>query len=172
MQDGAKEIQVGTLIAITAEEGDDISDLKASDFEGDAQPSASSSSSAPPAESAPKKDDSSSAPAPSSTPSSSSSSSSSSHHTTISHPQPLSPSVHRLLLSSDLSSDAISALKGSGMRGALTKGDVLKAMGKTSTIWGSKEAEVLEKEGLKGVSARYKVRPRPFHSALVWPSRH
>lgn len=156
LQDGAKEIQVGTLIAIIAEEGDDISNLSASDYE-DSSASASSSSPAPAAE-APKKDTP-AAPASTPAPTSSSSSSSSSHSTSFSHSQPLSPSVNRLLLSSSLSSDEVSALKGSGMRGALTKGDVLKAMGKTTTVWGSKEAEGLEKEGQKGVSARYKVSP-------------
>jgi hypothetical protein len=43
------------------------------------------------------------------------------------------------LISSDLTSDQISKLKGSGKNGMLTKGDVLKAMGKIKNAYGSAE---------------------------------
>lgn len=150
--DGEKGIQVGELIAILAEEGDDLSSLSADAFES------GSPDTSPPSKEAAVPEVSTSSSSTSSSPSSSSSSSPSSHHApTIKHAQPISPSVQRILLGSSLTTEQISALKGSGMRGALTKGDVLKAIGAIKNVWGSKEAETLETEGRKGVSARYKV---------------
>ncbi|KAL7412588.1 hypothetical protein BDY24DRAFT_391936 [Mrakia frigida] len=157
--DGTKNLQVGTLIAILAEEGDDLSTISASDYDSappdTAPPSSSSSSSASPP---PAPTPAPAAPTPAPTPAPASSSGS--HSTTsFAHPRPLSPAVNRLLLTSTLTSDQVSTLKGSGVRGALTKGDVLKAMGKIDSVWGSKEAAGLVVEGKKGVSARFKLPP-------------
>jgi hypothetical protein len=43
------------------------------------------------------------------------------------------------LISSDLTSDQIKKLKGTGKNGMLTKGDVLKAMGQIKSAYGSAE---------------------------------
>lgn len=62
-----------------------------------------------------------------------------SHSKEIRHDKPLFPSVSRLLLESDLTSEQISKLKGTGKGGMLTKGDVLLALGKIQNAWGSAE---------------------------------
>jgi hypothetical protein len=43
------------------------------------------------------------------------------------------------LANSDLTSEQISKLKGTGKNGMLTKGDVLVALGKIKSVWGSAE---------------------------------
>jgi hypothetical protein len=55
-----------------------------------------------------------------------------------SHPSSLFITDNRLI-SSDLTSDQIKKLKGTGKNGMLTKGDVLKAMGKIKSAYGSAE---------------------------------
>jgi pyruvate/2-oxoglutarate dehydrogenase complex dihydrolipoamide acyltransferase (E2) component len=123
--DGAKNVSVGTLIAMLAEEGDDISNLQ------------------PPSESeskpAPKKEE------------SASSSSSSSSTSTPSPPQPqpsasthhdfpkgpIFPSVMRLLAAHNVPVKDVKKIKGTGVRGMLTKGDVLAHLGLASTPTGT-----------------------------------
>lgn len=82
-------------------------------------------------------------------------------HGHFSHAKPLAPSVSRLLATSSLTPEQVKNLKGSGRDGYLTKGDVLKAMGKIATVWGTKEAETLEKAGKRGVMERFAVRSLP-----------
>ncbi|KAJ7611602.1 pyruvate dehydrogenase X component [Roridomyces roridus] len=53
-----------------------------------------------------------------------------SHHSPPSHTRPLFPSVHRLLMENGISE--ASKIKGTGVRGMLTKGDVLTFLGKAS----------------------------------------
>lgn len=115
-----------------AEEGDDISDLEA--------PKEEVATSNPEASSA--KDDASTTPAPS-TPSDSGAKTATeqpSHHSPIKHAHPLFPSVLRLLLENNIT-DA-DKIKGTGVRGMLTKGDVLAFLGKASSPTGTyKEAK-------------------------------
>ncbi|KAJ7771577.1 single hybrid motif-containing protein [Mycena metata] len=127
--DGSKNIVVGKVIALLAEEGDDISNLEPP--KEDASPrrkqkpeSSDSSSTPPPARESKSK------PSPPPAPS---------HHahssTPPSHSRPLFPSVHRLLLEHDISNP--SDIKGTGVRGMLTKGDVLAFLGKASSPMGT-----------------------------------
>ncbi|CDZ96679.1 Dihydrolipoamide acetyltransferase [Phaffia rhodozyma] len=165
---GTKEIKVGTLIGILAEEGDDLSSLSADQFsESDAD--SASPPSTPESSSAPSSSSSSSSIEPST---SSSPSSSSSHHSAsdYSHAQALLPGVHRLLLSSGLEPNVIKGLKGSGKNGTLTTGDVLVAMGKLKNVWGSVEAEKLEFDGRKGVFTRFGASAAPAASKSDVPA--
>ncbi|KAJ7096485.1 pyruvate dehydrogenase X component [Mycena crocata] len=119
--DGSKNIVVGKIIALLAEEGDDISNLEApkedvSPRRKQEEAAASTPPSPPPAQES----------EPSPTPSTSHSHSS----TPPSHSRPLFPSVHRLLIEHDISKP--SNIKGTGVRGMLTKGDVLTFLGKAS----------------------------------------
>lgn len=154
--DGAKGIQVGELIGILVEEGDDMSNLSADQF-------SSSDSSAPtPASSSSESTSSPPPPQESSPLSSSTAPPAQAHgHGHFSHAKPLAPSVSRLLATSSLTPEQVKNLKGSGRDGYLTKGDVLKAMGKVATVWGTKEAETLEKAGKRGVMERFAVSSLP-----------
>lgn len=113
---------VGKTIALIAEEGDDISNLQVPLEDG--PPSSTQSSSNP--ESA-KKQVEAPPPAPSAPPSHSA------HD--IEHSRPLFPSVMRLLLENNIT-DA-NKIKGTGVRGMLTKGDVLAFLGKASGPFGT-----------------------------------
>jgi len=62
------------------------------------------------------------------------------------------------LLESDLTTEQISKLKGTGRNGMLTKGDVLKAMGKIQNAWGSAEKLTTDPLGPSGRRAS-EVRP-------------
>ncbi|KAJ3506616.1 hypothetical protein NLJ89_g6772 [Agrocybe chaxingu] len=113
--DGTKGVPVGKIIALLAEEGDDISNLEA-----------------------PKEDVAPPPPAHDSAASTSSSTTSPalpqphqilSHHPPE-HSRPLFPSVHRLLIENNVTKPE--EIKGTGVRGMLTKGDVLAYLGKAS----------------------------------------
>ncbi|KAG6918021.1 hypothetical protein DXG01_016873 [Tephrocybe rancida] len=126
LQDGAKGIPVGKVIALLAEEGDDISNLQAPKEEKAAPKQESSAPSAPPAEPVKASPDGASTPRPS-------------HSHSVSHSRPLFPSVHRLLLEFGVKNPE--DIKGTGVRGMLTKGDVLSYLGKASSPTGTyKEA--------------------------------
>ncbi|GAA5989595.1 hypothetical protein JCM11641_002758 [Rhodosporidiobolus odoratus] len=123
VQNGAAGIPVGQLIAILAEEGDDLAAIEV--------PSeTSASSSAPSASDAPSTPSSEPTPSPA-TPSSQPSE----VHAHPHHDKPLLPSVLRLLAMNNVS-DA-SAIVGTGHHGILTKGDVLAFLGKISNPRGS-----------------------------------
>jgi len=121
--DGAKNVSVGTLIAMLAEEGDDISNLQPpSESESKPVPkkeeSTSSSSSSTSAPSPPQ-------PQPSA----------STHHD---FPKgPIFPSVMRLLAEHNVPVKEAKKIKGTGVRGMLTKGDVLAHLGLASTPTGT-----------------------------------
>ncbi|KAJ7261269.1 single hybrid motif-containing protein [Mycena haematopus] len=123
--DGSKNVVVGKVIALLAEEGDDISNLQPPPEDVSPrrkqQESAAASSQGPSPPAQESKPSSPPPPAHSSTP--------------PSHSRPLFPSVHRLLLEYDISTP--SAIKGTGVRGMLTKGDVLAFLGKASTPMGT-----------------------------------
>jgi len=119
VQDGQKNIPVGKVIALLAEEGDDISNLEIPKNE----PTPSKSIPVPKQEQtalAPA------SPAPPVTPKAT-------HH--ISHSRPLFPSVVRLLQEYGVQDPE--KIQGTGVRGMLTKGDVLAFLGKASSPTGT-----------------------------------
>ena len=105
---GSKNVPVGKTIALLAEEGDNITNLEAPE---DTTP-APQASTPPVATQQPA-----SPPGPVS-------------HVQPTHSRPLFPSVHRLLVEHNISKP--DAIKGTGIRGMLTKGDVLAYLGKAS----------------------------------------
>ncbi|KAI0059047.1 single hybrid motif-containing protein [Artomyces pyxidatus] len=123
--DGAKGIPVGQVIALLAEEGDDISNLEAPKEQPkpNAEPAKADAPSPPP-------------PPPSSAPSPPAASHSSKH---IEHSRPLFPSVARLLVEHNVEDPE--KIKGTGIRGMLTKGDVLAFLGKASSPTGTYKEE-------------------------------
>ncbi|KAG6845685.1 hypothetical protein H0H87_004946 [Tephrocybe sp. NHM501043] len=152
-QDGAKGIPVGKVIALLAEEGDDISNLEAPKEEKPApKPEASAPPSPPsqPVKSAHTE------------PSTLTSSLAHSSHS-ISHSRPIFPSVHRLLLEFGVT-DA-EKIKGTGVRGMLTKGDVLTYLGKASNPTGTyKETSHSPVEVTQSVK---KEEPKPLDGAAI-----
>ncbi|GAA5858028.1 hypothetical protein JCM8547_006669 [Rhodosporidiobolus lusitaniae] len=136
VENGTAGVQVGKLIAILLEEGDDASSITVpSDADASAS-SSSSSASAPAPESAPTA----AAPADSPTPSPATPSATPSEiHAHPHHSKPLLPSVLRLLAMNNVS-DA-SSIKATGHNGILTKGDVLAFLGKIENARGSLPAE-------------------------------
>lgn len=119
------------------EEGDDISNLELPQEDSQpSQPKAESSS--------PKQEPSSTSTPPQSTSGASSSAPAEKHaHGTPSSSRPLFPSVLRLLQENGIA-DA-DKIKGTGVRGMITKGDVLAYLGKASSPLGTYKA-ALEKE--------------------------
>ncbi|GAA6024784.1 hypothetical protein JCM10207_005585 [Rhodosporidiobolus poonsookiae] len=136
VENGTAGVQVGKLIAILAEEGDDLSAI---DVPSDADAAAFSSGPSPSeskSEAGPTSASSSDAPTPSpATPSPKPSETHAHPH----HDKPLLPSVLRLLAMNGIS-DA-SSIKATGFHGILTKGDVLAHLGKISSPRGSLPAE-------------------------------
>ncbi|KAJ9476891.1 Pyruvate dehydrogenase complex protein X component, mitochondrial [Pseudozyma hubeiensis] len=135
VQDGSKDVDVGKTIAMLAEEGDDISNVEAP--KDDAAPSATSPTDDKSAQTSDKSE-----PAPSTqtsastgsaAPSTPGASSSNAHHT---FKGPLFPSVQRLIAENGIE-DAESKIKGTGVRGMITKGDVLAFLGKAKSPTGS-----------------------------------
>lgn len=120
VQDGQKNIPVGKAIALLAEEGDDISNIEVPENEPEPSESATTSKQ----EQAPSSPQ--SAPTPATTPKAT-------HH--VSHSRPLFPSVARLL--HEYSVRDPEKIKGTGVRGMLTKGDVLAFLGKASSPTGT-----------------------------------
>lgn len=151
LENGTKNIPVGKIIAMLAEEGDDISSIEVPAEEestpvpskSESKPESTSSSSPPPSSSSE-----------SSSPPAQEQKSQSSHSGPIQHsgPRPLFPSVSRLLHSHSVSSTE--GIKGTGMHGMITKGDVLAHLGLIKTPWGSAEKVEInalgEKKGSTG----------------------
>ncbi|GAA5947146.1 hypothetical protein JCM3775_001876 [Rhodotorula graminis] len=132
--DGAAGVPVGKLIAVLAEEGDDLSNIEIPSQEDAA---AATSSSAPsPADSKPEAGPTSAAPSDAPTPSPATPSPTpSAIHAHPQHSKPLLPSVLRLLALAGIT-DA-SAIKATGHHGMLTKGDVLAHTGAITSARGS-----------------------------------
>lgn len=105
---GSKNVLVGKAIALLAEEGDDITNLEAPE---DTAPAPQASS--PPVTTQQPT----SPPRPVS-------------QVQPTHSRPFFPSVHRLLVEHNIGNT--DAIKGTGIRGMLTKGDVLAYLGKAS----------------------------------------
>ncbi|EUC67355.1 pyruvate dehydrogenase X component [Rhizoctonia solani AG-3 Rhs1AP] len=131
VENGAKSVSVGTLIALLAEEGDDISNI---------QPPAESESES---SKSPKKEDQSTSASSAATAPTSRSSPSAPESATPNSPHhdfpkgPLFPSVMRLLAQHHVSSKDAKKIKGTGVRGMLTKGDILAHLGLASTPTGT-----------------------------------
>ncbi|KAF5386605.1 hypothetical protein D9615_001935 [Tricholomella constricta] len=125
LPDGAKNIPVGKVIAMLAEEGDDISNLQPPKEEKPAPKQAASTNEPPFPEPAKPTVTETSPPFPPQRHSSAS----------ISHWRPIFPSVHRLLLEFNVANPE--DIKGTGVRGMLTKGDVLAYLGKASSPTGT-----------------------------------
>ncbi|KAG9318173.1 single hybrid motif-containing protein [Chiua virens] len=121
--DGTKNVAVGRVIALLAEEGDDISNLETPKEEFKSAPSKPEPSVAAPASSL----------LPSSTPESLQAVPTLSHHSTRS--KHLMPSVIRLLIEGGVTNAEV--IKGTGVRGMLTKGDVLAYLGRASNPLGT-----------------------------------
>ncbi|KIM87484.1 hypothetical protein PILCRDRAFT_815003 [Piloderma croceum F 1598] len=137
--DGSKNVAVGKIIALLAEEGDDISNLEVPKEEQKPAPPKSEQTASPP------KSQSSPPPSAQSQPQLQSTQSSSHPVSEPTHASPLFPSVHRLLLENASSIPNAADIKGTGIRGMLTKGDVLAFLGRASGPLGSYEGK-----GIKG----------------------
>ena len=140
--DGSKQVQVGSRIAITAEEGDDLSSL-----EIPAEDSKPSQSEAPKEESKTKsapvpKEERTSTPAPKS---SSSGASKGPAGKAQKQTYPLYPSVQHLLKVNGLPKEEADKIPATGPSGRLLKGDVLAYLGKINESAGSEVAARLKK---------------------------
>uniref|UniRef100_V5F320 Uncharacterized protein n=2 Tax=Kalmanozyma brasiliensis (strain GHG001) TaxID=1365824 RepID=V5F320_KALBG len=136
VQDGSKDVDVGKTIAMLAEEGDDISNIEAPKDDAPAAPSSTPTddkSKQASGKSAPDSSSQTAASTGSAAPSSQGSSSSNAHHH---FKGPLFPSVQRLIAENGIE-DAESKIKGTGVRGMITKGDVLAFLGKAKSPTGS-----------------------------------
>ncbi|KIR67926.1 pyruvate dehydrogenase X component [Cryptococcus bacillisporus CA1873] len=131
VQAGAQKIPVGQVIAVLAEEGDDLSSITIPET-----PAASASASEQPKQEAKEAEQKSAEQKAREQPRDERTHR---EHKEIKHPKPLFPSVSRLLQESSLSSEEIAKLKGTGRHGMLTKGDVLHALGKVKNCYGSAE---------------------------------
>ena len=161
--DGTKNIPVGKTIALLAEEGDDISNLEAPADEPapSAQPSqptstpqASSSASSQPPPAAAKTT---SAPP-------------SSHHEIPKTARPLFPSVLRLIQEHGITQADVDKIKGTGVRGMLTKGDVLTYLGLASAPLGTfheTPAPDSKTDAKTGAKAEKKEQPAVLDGAAV-----
>lgn len=120
VQDGAKNVSVGRVIALLAEEGDDISNLEVPKEEPKSAPT-------------PQPETSAATPSPSQAPEPAQEPKTRSHHPT--HSKHLMPSVVRLLIEGGVTDAEV--IKGTGVRGMLTKGDVLAYLGRASNPLGT-----------------------------------
>jgi pyruvate/2-oxoglutarate dehydrogenase complex dihydrolipoamide acyltransferase (E2) component len=162
--EGAKAIQVGSRIAVLAEEGDDLAtlELPAEDSSSSAAKSASKDAPSPQEELKsgidPKESSPSAAEAPPSSKPNTDASASGSSDTikaTESHGSsnakarkqtyPLYPSVQHLLLSNGLTKDDANKIPASGPGGRLLKGDVLAYLGKIEKNYPDQQAKRMDK---------------------------
>lgn len=137
VKDGSKDVDVGKVIAMLAEEGDDISNVEVPAEESTPTPSSSAPAESKAEEtsdkSAPKEGSQTAASTGAAAPSTPGSASSNAHH---SFKGPLFPSVQRLVAENGIE-DAEGKIKGTGVRGMITKGDVLAFLGKAKSPTGS-----------------------------------
>ncbi|KZT50938.1 single hybrid motif-containing protein [Calocera cornea HHB12733] len=158
MPDGSKNVQVGKVIALLAEEGDDISNLEAPK-ESSALKPAPPKEEPKPTEKQPTDSGASPSPASGSPPSTPQPLHNHPYEIETSHP--LFPSVHRLLEENNIH-DA-SKIKGTGIRGMLTKGDVLAYLGLASNPYGTfqeeAKAEGIENTPVKQAEAKKEGKP-------------
>jgi len=144
-QDDTKNVPVGRVIALLAEEGDDISNLQPPAEEAKPEPAQQPAPSEP---ATPKSE-------PAQTPSTSTPLHS---HKNLEHSRPVFPSVLRLLQEHNV--DSVDKIKGTGVRGMLTKGDILVHLGLASGPTGTfKETHGLDEHKAKPVQKSEKVEP-------------
>ncbi|KIY66646.1 single hybrid motif-containing protein [Cylindrobasidium torrendii FP15055 ss-10] len=156
MADGSKNIAVGQTIAMLAEEGDDISNIEV--------PAESSSSPAPPAESSNPAPSAEREPPSASPAKADAASTNNLAYSPAQHHRPLFPSVHRLLMANGV--ENADQIKGTGVRGMLTKGDVLAFLGHASTPHGThKSAKAAEPA--KPAAAKKEAAPKPLDGAAI-----
>ncbi|RSH82283.1 hypothetical protein EHS25_005993 [Saitozyma podzolica] len=159
VQAGSSKIPVGQIIAVLAEEGDDLSSIEIPKDDAPpakAQAGEQSKPSEKPAQEG-KKEPASATPA---------AQPKKEHgHKEIKHSKAIFPSVYRLLQESDLSTSQISKLKGTGKDGMLTKGDVLVALGKLKNPFGSAEKLNTDILGPSGKRASESAATTPSKSA-------
>ncbi|WVQ79724.1 hypothetical protein IAT38_001824 [Cryptococcus sp. DSM 104549] len=158
VKDGAKNIPVGQIIAILAEEGDDLSAIEIpSDTSPPSAPNSSPSSSSDPAAKTDVEEPKRGGEEPKRVEARKEETGEvkvEKHgHKEVKHDKPLFPSVSRLLQESDLTPSQISSLKGTGRHGMLTKGDVLLALGKIKSAYGSAEKLNVDVMGPSGKRA-------------------
>ncbi|EDR10881.1 uncharacterized protein LACBIDRAFT_232722, partial [Laccaria bicolor S238N-H82] len=148
--DGSKNIPVGQIIAFLAEEGDDISNIEVPKQQAaPPTPRQEASSQSPAVDSSVQP-----TPQPSEPPTLLS-------HALPSHSRPLFPSVHRLLLENNISDPG--KIPGTGVRGMITKGDVLTFLGKASGPNGTfKQSPSPIEEGNKLLQKKEEVKVRKF----------
>jgi len=155
--DGSKNVEVGKVIALLAEEGDDISNLEAPKESSAPKPSPPKEEEKPTEK---RSTDSGASPSPAST-SPPSTPRPEGHHFDIETSHPLFPSVMRLLEENNIH-DA-KKIKGTGVRGMLTKGDVLAYLGLASNPFGTfkeeAKAEGAENAAVKQGEAKKDVKP-------------
>lgn len=142
--DGSKNVPVGKTIALLAEEDDDISNLEVPEEKTSPDPQKGDKPSSPrsASESSP----------PLATPASAAQSKSEHLHKLPVHNRPLFPSVQRLVLENHLSTDDLKKISGTGVRGMLTKGDILAHIGRASSPWGTSKSSKGEQEPQASVS--------------------
>lgn len=126
-------MSVGKIIALIAEEGDDISNLEAPKEEATAAKKVETVSESKQSEQPPKTTE-------EATASTSAISSSPHSHTPPKHFRPLFPSVARILVENSI--EDAEKIKGTGVRGMLTKGDVLAFLGKASGPMGTEKMQM------------------------------
>ncbi|KAN0066270.1 pyridoxine biosynthesis protein [Thecaphora frezii] len=126
--EGAKDVQVGKIIALLAEEGDDLSNLEAPK-EQESQPQQQQQTSTTESQRHGQE-------AKSSPPPTTQAGASHGSHGSHSFNGPIFPSVQRLIVENHIQ-DAQSKIKGTGIRGMITKGDVLAYLGKAQSPTGT-----------------------------------
>ncbi|ADV23611.1 Pyruvate dehydrogenase protein x component, mitochondrial precursor, putative [Cryptococcus gattii WM276] len=139
VQAGAQKIPVGQVIAVLAEEGDDLSSITIPETPASAPASEQPKEPKQEAEGAKGAKEAEQKSAEQKAREQPRDERKHHEHKEIKHPKSLFPSVSRLLQESSLSSDEIAKLKGTGRHGMLTKGDVLLALGKVKNCYGSAE---------------------------------
>lgn len=141
-QAGSKGVPVGEVIAVLAEEGDDLSKLEVpSDLSPHPETVPTQDKKEEPKESKPASKEATKEEA------------ASKEHLKLDVSKPMLPSVQRLLEESNMSNEQISKIKGTGRHGMLTRGDVLAALGKISSPYGSAAGVVDNPMGASGKRA-------------------
>ncbi|KXX73902.1 Pyruvate dehydrogenase complex protein X component, mitochondrial [Madurella mycetomatis] len=135
--DGSKSVQVGTRIAVIAEEGDDIGSLQIpADESAQATKAAEAPTTQTPATSGPESAPSTSAPPKAAT---------KSGKKTSGRSYPLLPSVAHLVKENGLDESAVNGITPTGPNGRLLKGDVLAFLGKINAQTPSEVSSRFEK---------------------------
>lgn len=142
---GSKGVPVGEVIAVLAEEGDDLSQLEVPKDLSPKQEAIPTQDA--PKEEAPKEE------AKQEKSETTQTESDPKPHRKIDHSKPMFPSVERLLQESSLSDEQVAKIKGTGRHGMLTQGDILAAEGKIKSPYGSAAGLIDNPMGASGKRA-------------------